>query len=132
LTGILAVAEAKAKAKQLMEKTGITSERIVLTYMFADVLLFVPKAKVSDKVFSLKIGESFITIMVDEKGKFTFHQKLEFAKLTSIAFELQNKIVKLVKVGNIQENLKKISDFLNKANPDTFRKSINVLENFTI
>lgn len=132
ITGVIAVADTRDKAKKLMQKTGITSERVVLVYMFEKILTYIPKAKVSDKSFTLKLGESSISITIDANNKFTFHQKLEYQKLANHAFELQNKIVSLVKVGNVHENLKKVSDHLNKFTVDSFRKSINILEDFAI
>lgn len=130
LTGILAVAEAKAKAKQLMEKTGITSERVCLVYMYEKEITFVPVVRTTEKTFSINFDPSSLIIVIDEQGKFNFHQKAEYTAVTKVMMALQPSLGKIAKMSNPSEKLKQLADYLNYVKVKNFKECITYVDNF--
>jgi hypothetical protein len=130
LTGILAVAEAKAKAKQLMEKTGITSERVCLVYMYEKEITFVPVVRTTEKTFSINFDPSSLTIVLGEQSRFDFHQKAEYTAVTKVMMALQTVLGKISKMPNPMEKLKDLAEYLNNAKVKTFKECITQTENF--
>jgi len=130
IEGILAVAEAKAKAKQLMEKTGITSERVCLVYMYEKEITFVPVVRTTEKTFSIKFDPSSLTIVIDEQGRFNFHQKAEYTAVTKVMMVLQTSLGKIAKMPNPMEKLKQLADYLNYVKVKNFKECITYVDNF--
>lgn len=130
VSGILAVAEAKTKAKQLMEKTGITSERIVLVYMYRKQITFVPVVRTTERTFSINFDPSSLTIVVDEKGKFNFHQKSEYTGVSKVMINLQSILGKINRLPNAMDKLKELADHLNNAKVKSFKECITQTEIF--
>ena len=89
ITGVLAVAEARSLAKRLMEKTGITSERVCLVYLFEKEITYIPTVRTTEKTFSINFDPSSLIIVIDENGRFNFHQKAEYTAVTKVMMALQ-------------------------------------------
>lgn len=130
ITGILAVADAKAKAKKLMDKTGITSERVCLVYMYEKEITFVPVVRTTEKTFSINFDPSSLIIVIDESGRFNFHQKAEYTAVTKVMMVLQIVLGRIGKQPNPMEKLKALAEYLNNAKVKTFKECITQTENF--
>ena len=130
ITGILAVADAKAKAKKLMDKTGITSERVCLVYMYEKEITFVPVVRTTEKTFSINFDPSSLIIVIDESGRFNFHQKAEYTAVTKVMMALQIVLGRIGKQPNPMEKLKALAEYLNNAKVKTFKECITQTENF--
>jgi len=130
ITGILAVAEARSLAKKLMEKTGITSERVCLVYLFEKEITHIPVVKTTEKTFSIKFDPSSLTIVVNEGNRFDFHQKAEYTAITKVLTTLQSLLIKLSKLPNSMEKLKDLAEYLNNAKVKSFKECITHTENF--
>lgn len=130
ITGVLAVAEARSLAKRLMDKTGISSERVCLVYLFEKEITHIPVVKTTEKTFSIKFEPSSLTIVVNEGNKFDFHQKAEYTAVTKVLMTLQSLLVKLSKLPNSMERLKDLAEYLNNAKVKTFKECITETENF--
>jgi hypothetical protein len=129
IEGVLAVAEAKAKAKQLMEKTGITSERICLVYLYQKEITYVPPIRTTEKTFSINFSPSKLTIVIDA-GKFNFHQQSEYKAVSVVMMKLQTALNKFSKMENPIEKLKELAEYLNNAKVKSFKDCLNQTENF--
>lgn len=130
ITGILAIAEAKMKAKQLMAKTGITSERITLIYLNRKEITFVPVVRTTEKTFSINFPANSITIVIDDKGKFNFHQKSEYTAVNKVLMSLQAVLNKIGKMPNPMQKLKELSNHLNDAKVKSFKECTTQTEIF--
>lgn len=130
ITGILAVADAKAKAKKLMEKTGITSERIALLYLYEKEITFVPVVRTTEKTFSINFDPSSLVILLDEKGKFNFIQKAEYTGVSKVLMTLQATLNKINRLPNPMQVLKDLAEYLNNAKVKSFKECITHTENF--
>ena len=130
ITGVLAVAEARGLAKRLMDKTGISSERVCLVYLFEKEITHIPVVKTTEKTFSINFDPSSLTIVVNDGNKFDFHQKAEYTAVTKVLMTLQSLIVKLSKLPNSMERLKDLAEYLNNAKVKTFKECIIHTENF--
>ena len=130
ITGVLAVAEARSLAKRLMDKTGISSERVCLVYLFEKEITHIPVVKTTEKTFSINFDPSSLTIVVNDGNKFDFHQKAEYTAVTKVLMTLQSLIVKLSKLPNSMERLKDLAEYLNNAKVKTFKECIIHTENF--
>lgn len=130
ITGILAVADAKAKSKKLMDKTGITSERVCLVYMYEKEITFVPVVRTTEKTFSINFDPSSLIIVIDESGRFNFHQKAEYTAVTKVMMALQIVLGRIGKQPNPMEKLKALAEYLNNAKVKTFKECITQTENF--
>jgi hypothetical protein len=130
ITGVLAVAEARSLAKRLMDKTGISSERVCLVYLFEKEITHIPVVKTTEKTFSIKFEPSYLTIVVNEGNKFDFHQKAEYTAVTKVLMTLQSLLVKISKLPNSMERLKDLAEYLNNAKVKTFKECIIHTENF--
>lgn len=130
ITGLLAVAEAQTLVKNLIEKTGITSERTCLVYLFEKEITYVPNIRTTDKTFSMYFGENSLTLLIDENGRFNFHPKLESTKLTKTILSLQIELGKIAKLQNVKQKLKELAEYLNDVKVKTFHESIPHVQNF--
>ena len=130
ITGVLAVAEARSLAKRLMEKTGITSERVCLVYLFEKEITYIPTVRTTEKTFSINFDPSSLIIVIDENGRFNFHQKAEYTAVTKVMMALQTVLGKIGKQPNPMEKLKEPAEYLNRAKVKTFKECITQTENF--
>ena len=130
ITGVLAVAEARSLAKRLMEKTGITSERVCLVYLFEKEITYIPTVRTTEKTFSINFDPSSLIIVIDENGRFNFHQKAEYTAVTKVMMALQTVLGRISKQPNPMEKLKELAEYLNRAKVKTFKECITQTENF--
>ena len=130
ITGVLAVAEARSLAKRLMEKTGITSERVCLVYLFEKEITYIPTVRTTEKTFSINFDPSSLIIVIDENGRFNFHQKAEYTAVTKVMMSLQTVLGKIGKQPNPMEKLKELAEYLNRSKVKTFKECITETENF--
>ena len=130
ITGVLAVAEARSLAKRLMEKTGITSERVCLVYLFEKEITYIPTVRTTEKTFSINFDPSSLIIVIDENGRFNFHQKAEYTAVTKVMMALQTVLGKIGKQPNPMEKLKELAEYLNRSKVKTFKECITETENF--
>ena len=130
ITGVLAVAEARSLAKRLMEKTGITSERVCLVYLFEKEITYIPTVRTTEKTFSINFDPSSLIIVIDENGRFNFHQKAEYTAVTKVMMALQTVLGKIGKQPNPMEKLMELAEYLNRAKVKTFKECITETENF--
>ena len=130
ITGVLAVAEARSLAKRLMEKTGITSERVCLVYLFEKEITYIPTVRTTEKTFSINFDPSSLIILIDENGRFNFHQKAEYTAVTKVMMALQTVLGKIGKQPNPMEKLKELAEYLNRTKVKTFKECITETENF--
>jgi hypothetical protein len=130
ITGVLAVGEAKVKAKQLMEKTGITSERICLVYLFQKEITHIPSVRTTEKTFSINFDPSSLIIVIDNNNRFNFHQKAEYTAVTKVMMVLQTSLGKIAKMPNPMDKLKELAEYLNNAKVKSFKECIVYVDNF--
>ncbi len=130
ITGVLAVAEARSLAKRLMEKTGITSERVCLVYLFEKEITYIPTVRTTEKTFSINFDPSSLIIVIDENGRFNFHQKAEYTAVTKVMMSLQTVLGKIGKQPNPMEKLMELAEYLNRSKVKTFKECITETENF--
>ena len=113
-----------------MEKTGITSERVCLVYLFEKEITYIPTVRTTEKTFSINFDPSSLIIVIDENGRFNFHQKAEYTAVTKVMMALQTVLGKIGKQPNPMEKLKELAEYLNRSKVKTFKECITETENF--
>ena len=130
ITGVLAVAEAKAKAKQLMEKTGITSERVCLVYLFGKEITYIPTVRTTEKTFSINFPANSLIVILNSSNKFDFHQKSEYTAVNKVMMSLQIVLGRISKMSNPMDKLKELAEYLNNAKVKSFKECLTHTEKF--
>ena len=98
--------------------------------MYEKEITFVPVVRTTEKTFSINFDPSSLIIVLDEQGRFNFHQKAEYTAVTKVMMALQIVLGRIGKQANPMEKLKDLAEYLNNAKVKTFKECITYVDNF--